>query len=143
VAAGRSPRAAASSARGDARVSAAPPDPRHELGARAERLAADHLLARGYRIVARNYRTRGGEIDLVAQDGDTLVFVEVRARSRADLGAPFETVGRVKQRRVARAAEAWLVAHDATRAPARFDVISVLVVGDRPELQHFENAFEA
>ncbi|HEY3356321.1 MAG TPA: YraN family protein [Polyangia bacterium] len=116
---------------------------RRGLGVHAERLAADHLLAHGYRILTRNYRTRGGELDLVAQDGDTIVFVEVRARTRADLGEPFETIGPTKQRRVARAAETWLVAHGATRAPARFDVVSILLApGAAPAIELIQNAFE-
>ena len=119
------------------------PDPRRALGVQAERLAAEHLERRGYRIIDRNYRYRGGELDLVARDGDTLVFVEVRARRSAAHGAPFETVGREKQRRVARAAEHWLVTHGLTRAFARFDVVSVLLpAGGAPEVEVFPNAFE-
>jgi putative endonuclease len=120
------------------------PDPRHALGAQAERLAADHLERRGYRVIDRNYRYRGGELDLVARDGDTLVFVEVRARRSAAHGAPFETVGREKQRRVARTAEHWLVTHGLTRAFARFDVVSVLLPeGGPPSVEIIVNAFES
>jgi putative endonuclease len=119
-------------------------DPRRALGVRAERLAAEHLERRGFLIIDRNYRYRGGELDLVARDGETLVFVEVRARSSAAYGSPFETVGREKQRRVARAAEHWLVAHGLTRAFARFDVVSVLLpAGAAPQIEVFTNAFEA
>jgi len=82
-------------------------------------------------------------VDLVAAQGETLVFVEVRARHRDDFGAPCETVDRRKQARVARAAEAWLVVHGRTRDPARFDVVSVLVPpGGPPQIEHIENAFE-
>jgi putative endonuclease len=116
---------------------------RQDFGTHAERLAAEYLLARGYRILAHNYRTRGGELDLVALHGDTLVFVEVRARHSDAHGAPFETVDRRKQRRVARAAETWLVENGRTRAFARFDVISVLAApGGAPAIEHLEHAFE-
>ncbi len=118
-------------------------DPRRALGARAERLAADELERRGCRVIDRNYRYRGGELDLVLRDGETLVFVEVRARRSAEYGSPFETVGREKQRRVARAAEHWLVTHGLTRAFARFDVVSVLLPADGPpQVEVFTNAFE-
>lgn len=71
------------------------------------------------------------------------MFVEVRSRTSADHGAPFETVGREKQRRVARAAEHWLVTHGLTRAFARFDVVSVLLPeGGTPSVEVFPNAFE-
>jgi putative endonuclease len=136
-------------ARGRARAGRAPArprpvvDPRPALGARAEQLAADELERRGCRVIDRNYRYRGGELDLVARDGDTLVFVEVRARRSAEFGAPYETIGREKQRRVARAAEHWLVTHGLTRAFARFDVVSVLLPADgSPQLEIITNAFE-
>jgi putative endonuclease len=134
-------------ARGRASAGPTPPrpptDPRRALGAQAERLAAEHLERRGYRIIDRNYRYRGGELDLVARDGDTLVFVEVRARRSDAHGAPFETVGREKQRRVARAAEHWLVTHGLTRAFARFDVVSILLPeGGPPSVEIIPNAFE-
>jgi putative endonuclease len=133
-------------ASGRGRASAGPcaPDPRRALGQQAEQLAAVHLERRGYRVIDRNYRYRGGELDMVARDGETLVFVEVRARRSAACGAPFETVGREKQRRVARAAEHWLVTHGLTRAFARFDVVSVLLpVDGTPEVEVIPNAFEA
>ena len=71
-------------------------DGRRRLGAFGERLAAAHLEAKGYRIRARNYRCREGEIDIVAQDGDTLVFVEVRTRRGDALGGPAESVTATK-----------------------------------------------
>ena len=136
-------------ARGRARAGRTPArpgpvgDPRQALGTRAEQLAAEDYERRGCPVVDRNYRYRGGELDLVVRDGDTLVFVEVRARRSADYGSPFETVGREKQRRVARAAEHWLVTHGLTRAFARFDVVSVLLPADAtPQIEVFTNAFE-
>jgi putative endonuclease len=119
-------------------------DPRRALGQRAEQLAAEHLTRRGYHLIDRNYRWRGGELDLVAREGDTLVFVEVRARTRAEWGAPFETINRLKQRRVIRAALHWLMTHDLTRAPARFDVVSIMLPpAGPPAIELIQNAFEA
>jgi putative endonuclease len=113
------------------------------FGRSAESLAAEHLSHLGYRILERNYRFRGGELDLVAIDGDTLVFVEVRARRSIALGTPFETVNRRKQRQVARAAEHWLVGRGLERAPARFDVVSVVCpAGETPRIEVIRNAFE-
>jgi putative endonuclease len=112
-------------------------DQPRRLGDAAEDVAANHLTRLGFRIVARNFRTRGGEIDLVARDGSTLCFVEVRSRKDTQHGAPEETVTPVKQRRVLVAARAWLAKHP-TNDPCRFDVVAI--VGEQIEL--FRNAFE-
>ena len=87
-------------------------------------MALQHLRARGYEIVATNWRTRYGEIDIVARDRDTVVIVEVRSRSGAGFGTPAESVDSRKQRRLVRMAESYLQQH-APRAMARIDVISV------------------
>src|SRR3984957_20951807 len=81
------------------------PDPRRRLGVRGEQLAAEHLERLGYRIVGRNYRTRWGELDLVAHDGRLLAFVEVKTRrASGGAGSPFEAVDRRKQAQVRRIA---------------------------------------
>jgi putative endonuclease len=94
-------------------------------GNACEDLAAEMLVRRGYRVIARNYRVPGGEIDLVARDGPTLCFVEVRARRSGRFGAPEETVGAVKQRRLRLAAEQYLGAHPVAMAGCRFDVVAI------------------
>src|SRR6476659_4077881 len=94
-------------------------------GQRAERLAADHLRSLGLRLVETNYTCKGGEIDLVCEDGDTLVFVEVRARSSASFGAPEETVRAVKQRRLIHAARHYLTTRRCEDRACRFDVVAV------------------
>jgi putative endonuclease len=100
------------------------------LGGDAEERAARFLAGRGLEIVARNFRTRFGEIDLVARDGDVLVFVEVRHRTRDDFGDGAESVTGSKQRRIETAARMFLQQLD--REPAcRFDVVSL--DGDRAE----------
>lgn len=91
-------------------------------GAAAETLAAEFLGARGLEILARNHRCRGGEIDIVAQDGDTLVFVEVRLRSSADFGGAGASITAAKRRRLRLAARHYL-AGLGREPPCRFDAV--------------------
>jgi putative endonuclease len=95
------------------------------LGDAAEQQAAAFLERNGYRIVARNVCARGGELDIVAVEAGVLVFVEVRARSSARWGGAAETVGAVKQRRLALAAETFLLGWKRPDMPCRFDVVAV------------------
>jgi putative endonuclease len=96
------------------------------------------LLLQGLEIVARNVTHAGAEIDLIARDGETIVFVEVRSRADDLRGHPLETVDERKQARVRRGATGWLLVHDLwERVPVRFDVIAI--VGD--DLQWIANAF--
>jgi putative endonuclease len=121
-----------------------PADPRHALGRLGERLAAEHLERLGYRIVARNHRTRFGEIDLVAADDETLVFCEVKTR-RAGSGAPWEALDDRKRKQVRTMGAAWLAeTHERPRtAELRFDAVGVIVDarGALVELVHLEGAF--
>ena len=94
------------------------------------------LAAKGWRILARNFRTRRGELDIVAQDGDAVVFVEVRCRGSRDFGSPAETVGRLKRRRLWAAAAAYAQRLD-PEVPTRFDVVSVEPGG----IEHVVDAF--
>jgi len=100
-------------------------DGRRRLGACGERLAAAHLEAKGYRIRDRNYRCREGEIDIVAQDGETLVFVEVRTRRGDALGGPAESVTARKEARLVAAAMAYVQALPEPPADQRIDVVAV------------------
>lgn len=117
-------------------------DGRRELGQRGEALAAAFLVARRYVIVARNYRCRLGEIDLVALDGATLVFVEVRSRSGERLGTPFESVDPRKQARVARVARHFVATRGYADRDARFDVVGVRFDREPPAVEHVQGAFE-
>ena len=122
------------------------PDPRRRLGALGEQLAAEHLERLGYRIVGRNYRTRWGELDLIAHNGRLLAFVEVKTRrASGGAGSPFDAVDRRKQAQVRRIAAGWLTeVSDRPRADdLRFDVIGVTVdgTGRLVELEHREGAF--
>lgn len=99
---------------------------RKGLGDRGEALAAAHLVAQGYTILARNWRCVGGEIDLVAEDGDGLAFVEVKTRRGHSHGSPEEALTPQKVQRLQTAAQSWLVAHVGDRAiDWRIDVVAV------------------
>jgi putative endonuclease len=117
--------------------------PTDELGHYGEDLAAAHLTQAGYELLARNWRCREGELDIVARDGDAIVFVEVKARSSADFGMPAEAVGHVKARRIRGLACRWLVENRPVGAgELRFDVVSVVRGrGRAPELVHLRGAF--
>jgi putative endonuclease len=117
----------------------------HSLGERGERAAARYLRRRGYKIVARKDRGRLGELDLVAVDGRTVVFVEVKTRRSHDAGHPAEAVGPEKQARLTRLAVAFLKRHDLLEHPARFDVVAVTWPDGarRPTIDHLQNAFMA
>lgn len=115
------------------------------LGNRGEDVAARFLRRLGYRIVATQHRNALGEVDIIAADGQTIVFVEVKTRSSDNAGQPFEAVDQRKQERLTRAALAWLKAHRRLEAPARFDVVSIVwpESGTEPVVHHIRNAFEA
>lgn len=97
------------------------------LGKTGEDAAAQYLTKKGYRILHRNYRTRLGEIDIIAQDGETVVFVEVKSRRGNQFGSPEEAVGEKKIQRLQRCGELFLSGKEFDHLPARIDVISVLV----------------
>ena len=111
------------------------------LGERGERAAARHLKRQGMRILLRGFRTEQGEIDLIARDGDTLVFVEVKARRQ---GIPAEAVTLEKQRRLTNVAFQFMRRYDVLEVRSRFDVVAIVWPDDRapPRIEHFRNAFE-
>ena len=98
---------------------------RRELGARGERIAAEHLRKRGYDIRESNYRCPLGEIDLVAQHGDCLVFVEVRTRRKGLFGPPEESITPAKAARLAALAEAYIASHTSLPSSWRIDLVAV------------------
>ena len=115
-----------------------------DAGRRAERLAADFLRAKGYAIERANFRAPPGEIDLIAWEGRVLCFIEVRARRSARWGGPLDTVGGVKQRRLARAAQWYLARRGGPPPLCRFDVVSVLAPVHGPgTIELIRGAFEA
>ncbi len=121
------------------------PTPAQILGSRAEAVAAEHLEARGLRILERNYRRRLGEIDLVAQEGAVLVIVEVRTRSSDTFGGAAASIDGRKQRRIIRASAQLLQQHrEYARLPVRFDVLIVDgPLTDAPTVTWLRHAFEA
>jgi putative endonuclease len=118
-------------------------DRRQTLGELGETLACDELRRRGYAILERRYRTRYGEIDIVARHGDVLVFVEVKARVGVAFGTGAEAVTGYKQRRVARMAADFLARRRLQDRPCRFDVVSVAVGEEQPRIEVFPGAFYA
>ncbi|HVH99947.1 MAG TPA: YraN family protein [Enhygromyxa sp.] len=110
-------------------------------GQHGEQQAADHLLRRGLEILARNVTAAGAELDLIARDGETIVFVEVRKRSDDRLGHPLETINAHKQSRIRRGATGWLIQQGLwERTPVRFDVVAI--VGDDVEaIEWLRDAF--
>ena len=114
------------------------------LGEHGEKLAARFLRRHGFKILYRNFRGRqGGEIDLVCRERDTLVFVEVKTRTREDFGRPLEAVNREKQRRISLGGLAWLRLLGNPDILFRFDVVEVIIAeGTDPRLELTRNAFQ-
>lgn len=110
-----------------------------EAGIRGEEYVCDRLAQRGYEILDRNVRQKFAELDIVARDGDTMCFVEVRTRNDAALGHPAETVTAAKQQKIRRAAEAYIVKNRIPPMPMRFDVATI--IWSTMEFEYFENAF--
>lgn len=118
---------------------------RRWFGSRSERAAARYLKRQGYRILLRNYTCPHGEIDLVARDGDCVVFVEVRSTEGDDVTVPAASVDERKQQRLTTLALFFLQQHGLLNHPARFDVLALSWPPDRsdPEVAHYVNAFPA
>ena len=116
-------------------------DDRRGLGRRGEDLAAQHLIAQGYEIVARNWRCEVGELDIVARDGGCLACIEVRTRREQGLGSPEESITPAKQARLIALAEAYVQAHG-WQGDWRLDVVAIEIdkQGRTLRLDHYENA---
>ena len=118
-------------------------DRRQSLGKLGEYLACAALAERGYAILARRYRTKLGEIDIVARDGATLVFVEVKARAGDDFGGAAAAVTAWKQRRLTLMALDFVARHRLENRPCRFDVVTVDVGAPAPRVEIYTDAFES
>jgi putative endonuclease len=117
-------------------------DRRQSLGKRGEDLACAELEKRGYVIVDRRFRTRSGEIDLVARDAGVLAFVEVRTRSGYNFGTPFESVTWQKRQRLSRMAASYLSLKRLSDQPCRFDVVSIVERQDGRTIELLKGAFD-
>ena len=111
-------------------------------GAEGEDLACRHLEAQGYAIVARNFRCRSGEVDVIARDGAVTVFVEVKHRRGSAYGAGHESVTFGKRRRIVRAARIFASARGLSESPLRFDVVSIDETDGVPRIRHDRGAFD-
>lgn len=116
---------------------------RQSLGWMGEEFACAELQNRGYVILARRYRRRGGELDIVAREGQTVVFVEVKTRKGQAFGSGPEAVTARKRRRMIGVATDFLSRHDLTHSPCRFDVVAVDMGPDGPRVELYRNAFDA
>lgn len=114
---------------------------RQKLGKQSEDLAASYLQKQGYKIITRNYRCRQGEIDLIASEGDVLVFVEVRSKQNQRYGTPAETVDKNKQRKIRKAAENYLFVQRKSDVYCRFDVVAILWAENKPQIELYRDAF--
>jgi putative endonuclease len=113
----------------------------HQLGRRSEDVACAYLIARGWRILERNYRAGHKEIDIIARSGDTIAFVEVKARAGDDWGHPLEAITWLKRREIAHVARAWLQKNRCATLEYRFDAIAIQWRGRSHVLEYVPNAW--
>jgi putative endonuclease len=116
-------------------------DPRRQLGDAGEDLAAAALKKQGYKILARNYTTPLGEIDLIARHRRELVFIEVKTRKSLRYGEPQDAVSPAKQARLRRLADYYLKRQRLGEVPVRFDVVGITLLADNPKIEIIQNAF--
>jgi putative endonuclease len=126
-----------------AQFSGVPEDVRQSLGKLGEDLACAELTRRGYAILERRYRTRYGEIDIVARSGSSLVFVEVKARDGNEFGGAEAAVTVCKQQRIVRMAIDFLARRRLLDHPCRFDVVTIDFAGAHPKIEVYPHAFTA
>lgn len=112
------------------------------LGKSGEEAAVDLLKENGYNIIARNYKTRLGEIDIIAYNRDTVCFIEVKTRNSDRFGLPQEAVSKSKQRQIAKAALIFIKEKGLFNKKARFDVVSVMPSPQAPKMNLIKDAFE-
>jgi len=117
------------------------PHARQQLGSEGESIACVELEKRGYRIVERNYRIRNGEIDIVANDSGTIVFVEVKTKSSGDYGDPVEEVTPQKQQQIISMGEYYATYCCPPNTPCRFDVVTVDLSAQPPRIILYQDAF--
>ena len=115
---------------------------RQKFGEKGESMAARYLKTTGYKIIEKNYRTQLGEIDIIAQDGKTIVFVEVKSRRSVQFGSPKWAITPQKQRKISMVALQYLKKTDQSSAKARFDVVTIIATRDKQTIEIIKNAFD-
>jgi putative endonuclease len=115
---------------------------RLEIGKRGEDLALKRLKKMGYKKIIRNYRCPLGEVDLIAEDSGTLVFIEIKTRSGRSVGYAKEAVDARKRRQLSKVALAYMKSNDCFETSARFDVVAISLWGDKPRIEVIKNAFD-
>ena len=115
---------------------------RISVGKKGEGLADEFLRKNGYKIVENNFRNKYGEIDIIAIDGKTLAFVEVKTKTSDKFGPPKMAVGLKKQRQISKTALAYLTQKRLNDHPARFDVVGISMIDNKTEIELIKNAFE-
>ena len=115
---------------------------RLDLGKRGEGLALKKVKRLGYKCIARNYRCPLGEIDLIAKDGDCLVFIEIKTRKGKSLGYAKEAVNERKKRQLTKAALAYMKAKDCVNVKSRFDVVAINLSEGKEQIEIIQNAFD-
>ena len=111
------------------------------IGNEAEELACDYLVNKGWEILERNYYAGHAEVDIIAKDGEIIVFVEVKMRSSSHFGSPIEHVNEAKVHRVFEASERWVQDNQQQNSPLRFDVIGILSKKTEHEITHIQDAY--
>jgi len=114
---------------------------KYAAGMNGQLMAENFLQQKGYNIIARNYRVRGGEIDIIATYENYLIFIEVKTRSKIAYGLPREAVGAAKQNRIKNTAMHYIAENELADQDCRFDVVEVLTRSENAEIFHIENAF--
>ncbi|MFZ5966363.1 MAG: YraN family protein [Bacillota bacterium] len=118
-------------------------DKRKTIGSKGETIARDYLVKKAYKIIQMNYRNHFGEIDIIAKDKDTYIFVEVKTRKNLSFGRPIEAINYKKQSHLIKTAYAYLAAKNLSSSNFRFDAIEVLLHEDaKPSINHIENIIE-
>ncbi|MFC1534539.1 YraN family protein [Thermodesulfobacteriota bacterium] len=115
---------------------------RLDLGKLGEKLALKRIRRLGYKYVTRNYRCSLGEIDLIAKDGDCLVFIEIKTRKNRSIGCAKEAIDQRKMRQISKVALSYMKANNCCDIKSRFDVIAINIKGGKEEIEVIPNAFE-
>jgi putative endonuclease len=116
-------------------------DFRKQVGNKGESLAEDYIKRKGYKIIQRNYRCRLGEIDIIAKDGDTIVFIEVRTKQNENFGSPQDSVTSTKINKISKTALSFIQEKNLSGFSYRFDFIAITFSQGKPNIEHIENAF--